>query len=156
MNQRNILAALAALLIVFSSAILASCSDDDDDIITPNFSESTIAGTWKVTEIDSIVSETSSGMGQKTIHIDTRSYDDLYFTIGNGSYILWQTTANNVLESGSYSLALTSFRIDLSSGRKLNWKKREGNEMILESPNANDATRRARYTLEKQWADNKL
>lgn len=150
MKTKNVISALATLLIILSSAIFVSCSDDDDNDNRPDFSENTIAGTWKVTEIDSIQSVATSGMGRKDDQFLTNSYDDLYFVIGNGSYTLWQTTADNVLESGTYSLALTSFRIDLSSGTKLNWKKRDGNTMILESPNANDATRRARYTLVKQ------
>lgn len=150
MKTKNVISALATLLIILSSAIFVSCSDDDDNDNRPDFSENTIAGTWKVIEIDSIQSVATSGMGRKDDQFLTNSYDDLYFVIGNGSYTLWQTTADNVLESGTYSLALTSFRIDLSSGTKLNWKKRDGNTMILESPNVNDATRRARYTLVKQ------
>lgn len=141
---------LSLALVVMAAFAMTACSDDDSGIVPVNFNESTVAGTWKIERMDSVVSETSSYGGNKLRTFDTIVYDSVYTTIGGGNYSIWKGTASNIVEQGTYTLVLSSFRIDLSSGLKVNWLKRDGNTMTLEVPNARYNDRRARYTLTRQ------
>ena len=81
------------------------------------------------------------------------NYDSRYASFNNDkSYSIYDTaggTTKTTLEQGTYTVVTGSFRIDLSSGRKLHWLKTEDSTMTLEEYNANDGSRRARYTLSK-------
>lgn len=147
------MAVLMMLLAMTMTTVMASCSDDDDGKVSVDFGESKVAGTWQIVQMDSVVSETSDGNGLKRTVFQTVNYENVYAVIGNGQYAIWQGTASNIVESGTYNLVVSSFRLDLTSTggvtRKVHWLKTEGNTMILEVPNENDETRRARYTLQR-------
>lgn len=144
---RTLATALVAL--VFALAV-GSCSSDDDGVVHVEFSENTVAGTWKIAQMDSVASQAGKNGSLTDVTLSTTEYENTYFVIGDGNYTVWQGSADNIVDRGTYTLATSSYRIDLSNGTKINYRKRNGNTMILEVPNKNDATRRARYTLIKQ------
>lgn len=144
---KNLAAALVAFVLVLT---VGSCSSDDDGVVYVEFNENTIAGTWKITEKDSVASQSGKNGSLTDVTLSTTEYENTYFVIGDGNYTVWQGSADNIVDRGTYTLVTSSYRIDLSNGTKINYRKRNGNTMILEVPNKNDATRRARYTLIKQ------
>ena len=152
------------MLILLPALALTACSDDDDtvhvnfdqdddDTVHVNFDQSTIAGSWKVEKMDSVVLSTDKNGKMERTTIQTDNYDSRYASFNNDkSYSIYETaggTTTTTLERGTYIVVTGSFRIDLSSGRKLHWLKSEGTTMRLEEYNANDGSRRARYTLSK-------
>ena len=124
------------MLILLPALALTACSDDDDTVHV-KFDQSTIAGSWKVENMYSVVLTTDKNGKMERTTIQIVNYDSLYASFNNDkSYSIYKTASG-------------SFRIDLSSGRKLHWLKSEGTTMTLEEYNANDGSRRARYTLSK-------
>ena len=140
------------MLMLLPALALTACSDDDDTVHV-NFDQSTVAGSWKVERMDSVVLTTDNNGKMERTTIQTVNYDSLYASFNNDkSYSIYKTaggTTTTTLERGTYTVVTGSFRIDLSSGRKLHWLKSEGTTMTLEEYNANDGSRRARYTLSK-------
>lgn len=153
-GKHSIVAVLMMFLAMTMTTVMASCSDDDDGKVSVDFGESTVAGTWQIIQMDSVVLETSDGGGLKRTIFETEPYENVFAVIGNGSYTIWQNSASNVLDHGTYSLVTSSFRLDLSSAdgttTQVHWLKTDLNIMTLEVYNSNDGTRRARYTLRKQ------
>lgn len=156
MMKRTSYSILAALfLAVMLAFTTTACSDDDDNgVVKVDFNESTVAGTWHILRMDSVVSETSEYGGNKLRTFETITYDNVYTVIGGGNYTIWQGSADNVVERGTYNLVESSFRLDLTATngttRKVHWLKNDGNTMTLEVPNKRYNDRRARYTLVKQ------
>lgn len=140
------------MLILLPALALTACSDDDDTVHV-KFDQSTIAGSWKVENMYSVVLTTDKNGKMERTTIQIVNYDSLYASFNNDkSYSIYKTasgTTKTTLEQGTYTVVTGSFRIDLSSGRKLHWLKSEGTTMTLEEYNANDGSRRARYTLSK-------
>lgn len=140
------------MLILLPALALTACSDDDDTVHV-KFDQSTIAGSWKVENMYSVVLTTDKNGKMERTTIQIVNYDSLYASFNNDkSYSIYKTasgTTTTTLEQGTYTVVTGSFRIDLSSGRKLHWLKSEGTTMTLEEYNANDGSRRARYTLSK-------
>lgn len=140
------------MLILLPALALTACSDDDDTVHV-NFDQSTIAGSWKVENMYSVVLTTDKNGKMERTTIQIVNYDSLYASFNNDkSYSIYKTasgTTTTTLERGTYTVVTGSFRIDLSSGRKLHWLKSEGTTMTLEEYNANDGSRRVRYTLSK-------
>lgn len=140
------------MLMLLPALALTACSDDDDTVHV-KFDQSTIAGSWKVENMYSVVLTTDKNGKMERTTIQIVNYDSLYASFNNDkSYSIYKTasgTTTTTLERGTYTVVTGSFRIDLSSGRKLHWLKSEGSTMTLEEYNANDGSRRARYTLSK-------
>lgn len=140
------------MLILLPALALTACSDDDDTVHV-KFDQSIIAGSWKVENMYSVVLTTDKNGKMERTTIQIVNYDSLYASFNNDkSYSIYKTadgTTTTTLERGTYTVVTGSFRIDLSSGRKLHWLKSEGTTMTLEEYNANDGSRRARYTLSK-------
>lgn len=144
---------LAVVMLMLLPALALTACSDDDDTVHVNFDQSTVAGSWKVERMDSVVLTTDNNGKMERTTIQTVNYDSRYASFNNDkSYSIYETaggTTKTTLEQGTYTVVTGSFRIDLSSGRKLHWLKTEGSTMTLEEYNANDGSRRARYTLSK-------
>lgn len=147
----SILASL--LMAVVLAFTMTSCGDDDDDVVNVNFDESTIEGTWQVLEMDSVQLTTDTNGSMKRTTFQTTNYTNRYIVFSNGTgryQILDGEGTPTAIEQGTFTLAKSSFRVDLSSGRQLHWLKSEGDNMYMEVYNVNDGTRRARYTLKRR------
>ena len=144
---------LAVVMLILLPALAQTACSDDDDTVHVKFDQSTIAGSWKVEKMDSVVLTTDKNGKMERTTIQTVNYDSRYASFNNDkSYSIYETAGGattTILERGTYTVVTGSFRIDLSSGRKLHWLKTEGSTMTLEEYNANDGSRRARYTLSK-------
>lgn len=144
---------LAVVMLILLPALALTACSDDDDTVHVNFDQSTIAGSWKVENMYSVVLTTDKNGKMERTTIQIVNYDSLYASFNNDkSYSIYKTasgTTTTTLERGTYTVVTGSFRIDLSSGRKLHWLKSEGTTMTLEEYNANDGSRRVRYTLSK-------
>lgn len=144
---------LAVVMLILLPALALTACSDDDDTVHVKFDQSTIAGSWKVENMYSVVLTTDKNGKMERTTIQIVNYDSLYASFNNDkSYSIYKTasgTTTTTLERGTYTVVTGSFRIDLSSGRKLHWLKSEGTTMTLEEYNANDGSRRARYTLSK-------
>lgn len=144
---------LAVVMLILLPALALTACSDDDDTVHVKFDQSTIAGSWKVENMYSVVLTTDKNGKMERTTIQIVNYDSLYVSFNNDkSYSIYKTaggTTTTTLERGTYTVVTGSFRIDLSSGRKLHWLKSEGTTMTLEEYNANDGSRRARYTLSK-------
>ncbi|MDD6854068.1 MAG: hypothetical protein SPM31_01645 [Prevotella sp.] len=144
---------LAVVMLMLLPALALTACSDDDDTVHVKFDQSTIAGSWKVENMYSVVLTTDKNGKMERTTIQIVNYDSLYASFNNDkSYSIYKTasgTTTTTLERGTYTVVTGSFRIDLSSGRKLHWLKSEGTTMTLEEYNANDGSRRARYTLSK-------
>lgn len=144
---------LAVVMLMLLPALALTACSDDDDTVHVNFDQSTVAGSWKVEKMDSVVLTTDKNGKMERTTIQTVNYDSRYASFNNDkSYSIYDTaggTTKTTLEQGTYTVVTGSLRIDLSSGRKLHWLKTEGTTMTLEEYNANDGSRRTRYTLSK-------
>ena len=140
------------MLILLPALALTACSDDDDTVHV-KFDQSTIAGSWKVENMYSVVLTTDKNGKMERTTIQIVNYDSLYESFNNDkSYSIYDTaggTTKTTLEQGTYTVVTGSFRINLSSGRKLHWLKSEGTTMTWEEYNANDGSRDARDTHAK-------
>lgn len=146
--NKRIFKLFSILFVAMLAVTLAACSDDDNGVVKVNFDESSIAGTWQVTEMDSVQISVIKGVTNRNT-FETRTYDDLYVNFNNGNYNIWQGSASNSLEHGTYNLVTGSFRIDLSSGTRVHWLKGDNSSMTLEVYSAYSENRVARYTLRK-------
>ena len=118
---------LAVVMLMLLPALALTACSDDDDTVHVNFDQSTIAGSWKVEKMDSVVLTTDKNGKMERTTIQTVNYDSRYASFNNDkSYSIYDTaggTTKTTLEQGTYTVVTGSFRIYLSSGRKLHGLK---------------------------------
>ena len=78
------------MLILLPALAQTACSDDDT--VHVNFDQSTIAGSWKVEKMDSVVLTTDKNGKMERTTIQTVNYDSRYASFNNDkSYSIYDT-----------------------------------------------------------------
>lgn len=91
------------MLMLLPALALTACSDDDDTVHV-NFDQSTVAGSWKVEKMDSVVLTTDNNGKMERTTIQTVNYDSRYASFNNDkSYSIYETAGGattTILERG--------------------------------------------------------
>lgn len=97
-----------AMATLVAASILAGCSDSDDGVYNIDFTTESVAGNWKIAQIDTTT--------QKDAALGSSSPQDLYVTFASPKYTCYKSNngTNNTLQSGTFKVG--RFYIALSHG----------------------------------------
>lgn len=114
-----------------AASILAGCSDSDDGVYNIDFTTESVAGNWKIAQIDTTTQEDAA--------VGSSSPQNLYVTFTSPNYTYYKSSngTNSTLQSGTYKVGrfyiafshgavtdtFTVINKDMTEGKRLKLRK---------------------------------